>query len=172
MHGVVDGRYYCHQNRTAELSNRMFQRTMPRQHMQMYFSPRSVQTRYVHMPMLDCRKPNNTPCENLPTYNTTTMYAPSDSLPFNGFQNNVDTESKLRNIIFPIQKAEQSKFIPDEGSDLYVNYYLTRNNNPIDNNPHKLLNKRDELPSFNPNKHNIGRKLFNNNTRVQIRSLE
>jgi hypothetical protein len=171
MHGVIDGRYQCNQKRTQDLSDRMFKRTMPSQHMQMYFSPRSVQTRYVHMPMLDCRKPNNTPCETLPTYDVNFMYSPSDSLPFNGFQNNVDTESKLKNIIFPLQKAAQAKYLPDEGSDLYVNYYLTANNN-VENNPHKLLNKRDNLPSFNPNKHNIGKKLFNNNTRVQIRSLE
>ena len=99
------------------------------------------------------------------------MYAPSDSLPFNGFQNNVDTESKLRNIIFPLQKASQSKFIPNTSSDLYVNSYLTINNNPTDN-IHPLLNHQENLPKFNPNKHNISKRTFNNSTRVDIRSLE
>ena len=171
MHGVVDGKDYCQQNRTKELSDRIFQRNVPRQHMQMYFTPRSVETRQVYMPMLDCRKPNNTPCESLPIFDVNTMYAPSDSLPFNGFQNNVDTESKLRNIIFPIQKAAQSKFIPNSSSDLYVNSYLTLNNNSK-NNPHPLLNHQENLPKFNPNKLDISKKTFNNHTRVDIRSLE
>lgn len=172
MQGVIDGRYHCNQNRTKVLSDRMFQRNVPSQHMQMFFSPRSVQTRYVHMPMLDCHTPSNTSCESLPTFNNNTMYSPSDSLPFNGYQTNVDVESRLRNIIFPIQKAAQSKFIPDESSDLYVNYYLTANNKFYPNNPHQLLTKEEPLPKFNPNKHNIGKKMFNNNTRVEIRSLE
>jgi len=169
MEGVIDGLYYCNQNRTQELSDRIFKRNVPRQHMQMYFSPRSVETRQVHMPILDCHKKNRTPCQVLPIYDINTMYAPSDSLPFNGFQNNVDTESKLRNIIFPIQKAEQSKFIPNRGSDLYMD---TNFNNMKEKDPHPLLNKEDNLPKFNPNKHNIGNETFNNNTRVQIRSLE
>ena len=48
----------------------------------------------------------------------------------------------------------------------------TANNKFYPNNPHKLLNSQDPLPKFNPNKHNIGKKMFNNNTRVEIRSLE
>ena len=36
----------------------------------------------------------------------------------------------------------------------------------------KWKKKKDNLPAFNPNKHNIGKELFNNPTRVQIRSLE
>jgi len=162
MQGAIDGKYYCHQNRTKVLSDRMLRRNVPSQHMQMYFSPRSVQTRYVHMPMLDCHKPSNTNCETLPTYSVNTMYSPSDSLPFNGYQTNVDVESRLRNIIFPIQKAVQSKFIN----------YLTANNKFYPNNPHQLLTREEPLPKFNPNKHNIGKKMFNNSTRVEIRSLE
>lgn len=170
MEGVIDGLYYCNQNRTQELSDRMFQRNVPEQYMQMYFSPRSVETRQVHMPILDCHKKNRTPCRVLPIYDVNDMYAPSDSLPFNGFQNNVDIESKLKNIIFPIQKAAQSKFIPNENSDLYKNRYLI--NNSKTRNPHPLLNKEEKLPNFNPNHHNIANNTFNNNTRVEIRSLE
>ena len=36
MEGVINGRYYCNQNRTTELSNRMADRNKPNQHMQMF----------------------------------------------------------------------------------------------------------------------------------------
>lgn len=171
MEGVVHGRYYCNQNRTTELSNRMADRNKPNQHMQMFFGNRPVQTRQVHMPMLDCRKPSNVGVDLLPVYNNLTHFAGGSSLPFNGYQENVDVESKLKNIIFPLQKAAQSKYIPDSTSDMYCNYYLTANNGDMPM-PHKLINKKEKFNHFNPNTLNVGNNLFYNNTRVQTRSTE
>ena len=171
MEGVVNGRYYCNQNRTTELSNRMADRNKPNQHMQMFFGNRPVQTRQVHMPMLDCRKPSNVGVDLLPVYNNLAHFSGGSSLPFNGYQENVDVESKLKNIIFPIQKAAQSKYIPDSTSDMYCNYYLTANNGDMPM-PHKIINRKEKFESFNPNTLNIGKNLFHNNTRVQTRSTE
>ena len=48
-------------------------------------------------------------------------FSPGNLAPFNGYMRKIDDESKLKNIIFPNQRATQSKFIPSSTSDLYFN---------------------------------------------------
>ena len=86
-------------------------------------------------------------------------------MPFNGYQANVDTETLLRNTINPLQSSAQSKFIPDSNGDLYNNSYLPYNRR------NKLFFKRENFNMFNPNTHNIGKKMFYNHTKTQIRNL-
>jgi len=169
MENTVKGAYYCQQNRTTELSNRMYKRNVPGVPLQANYDPRPVDTRFIRMPVVDCRLPTNIPCERRPIYNTRFMFAgSSQALPFNGFQSKIDTESKLMNIIFPLQECPQSKFIPNSLSDLYNTSYLTPplNKTKMTN---ELLFKQETFDPFNPNMCNTGRDTFNNNTRVQIR---
>ena len=119
MEGVVNGAYLCNTERTTELSDRMYARNIPSRQLMMTYGPRAVPTRYVMMPVEDCRKTPDVQCLSEPNYSTRINFSPGNSLPFDGFQNNVDPESKLKNIIFPLQKAGQSKFIPDSKSDLF-----------------------------------------------------
>ena len=172
MENVVKGAYFCQQDRTTALSRRMYKRNVPNVPLQMGYDPRAVQTRFVRMPILDCRLPSYTPCERRPIYNTRFMFAgSSQALPFNGFQNKVDTESKLMNIIFPLQDCPQSKFIPSSRSDLYNNSYLIPTTNPV-KMTNQLLFRKETFQKFNPNMCNIGHDTFNNNTRVQIKNLK
>ena len=171
MEGVVHGVYLCNQDRTTQLSDRMFARNVPGQPMPSVFDPRPAETRYVKMPMLDCRRPTTVPCQQMPIYNTNTMFSPGTSLPFDGFQNNIDTESKLDNIFFPIQKCPQAKFVPGSQSDLYNNRYLTQTSRPVRmTNP--LLFKQEQFAPFNPNLCGTGHKMFNNFTKLQVRDLD
>ena len=169
MEGVVNGAYLCNTERTTELSDRMYARNIPSRQLMMTYGPRAVPTRYVMMPVEDCRKTPDVPCLLEPNYSTRINFSPGNSLPFDGFQNNVDVESKLKNIIFPLQKAGQSKFIPDSKSDLFNSQYLTRTNNKV-NMTNKLLFSKQKFNQFNPNTQNIGYKYFNNHTRVQIKA--
>jgi hypothetical protein len=169
MEGVVNGAYLCNTERTTELSDRMYARNIPSRQLMMTYGPRAVPTRYVMMPVEDCRKTPDVQCLSEPNYSTRINFSPGNSLPFDGFQNNVDTESKLKNIIFPLQKAGQSKFIPDSKSDLFNSQYLTRTNNKV-NMTNKLLFSKQKFNQFNPNTQNIGYKYFNNHTRVQIKA--
>ena len=169
MEGVVNGAYLCNTERTTELSDRMYARNIPSRQLMMTYGPRAVPTRYVVMPMEDCRKTPDVQCLSEPNYSTRINFSPGNSLPFDGFQNNVDVESKLKNIIFPLQKAGQSKFIPDSKSDLFNSQYLTRTNNKV-NMTNKLLFSKQKFNQFNPNTQNIGYKYFNNHTRVQIKA--
>ena len=106
-----------------------------------------------------------------PQYNTNTEFSPGNSLPFDGYQKNIDTESKLRDIIFPMQKCVQSKFIPDTSSDLFNNSYLTQTSKPV-TMTNQLLFRNEAFNPFNPNMCNIGNDTFNNNTRVQVKNYK
>ena len=115
--------YLCNENRTSELSKRMYERNVPYAPLQMTYDPRPVETRHVVFPVLDCYQPSNTPCDVFPVYNQRLNFSPGKA-PFNGYANEIDSESKLKNIITPLQKSAKSKFIPNSGSDLYNNMYF------------------------------------------------
>ena len=66
MEGVVNGVFYCNQKRTQELSDRMYSRNLSSAPVKMQYSIRSVPTRYVQMPILDCHKPATVPCQQKP----------------------------------------------------------------------------------------------------------
>ena len=170
MEGVVNGVYYCQQQRTQELSDRMYARNLTTAPIKMQYSIRSVPTRYVEMPILDCHQPATVPCQQKPIYNTETMFTPSNTLPFNGYQANVDVETRLHNTIFPLQACPQAKYFPNTSSDMFNSRYLTATNKPV-NMTNQLLFKKENFAPFNPNMCGTGYKLFNNNTRVQIRNL-
>ena len=109
------------------------------------------------------------------TYNTNKMFSPSDSLPFTGFQHKVDDESKLRNIIFPMQKCPQNKFIPHSNSDLYNNTITSKNyvtsHNHFKREKTNLKYKNERFNKFNPNICNFKNNMFNNSTRNDIKNL-
>jgi len=170
MQGVVNGVFYCQQGRTQELSDRIYSRNTTGAPIKMSYSIRSVPTRYVHMPILDTRKEATVACKDNATYNTNTMFTPASSLPFNGYQANIDIETKLRDTIFPLQACPQAYFVPDSKSDMYNSSYLTSGSRPVVMT-NQLLFKEDNFSPFNPNTCNTGHKLFNNHTRVQIRDL-
>ena len=169
MHGVANGAYLCQQQRTQELSDRLWRRNTTTAPIKMQYSVRPVPTKYVHMPVVDCRRPANVPCLQNPIYNMQTMFTPSNSLPFSGYQANVDIETKLHDTIFPLQACPQAKFIPSTQSDLYQNQHLVAGRREVMTNP--LLFKEPQFSSFNPNLCGTGYKLFNNFTRQQVRAL-
>ena len=170
MQGVVNGVYFCQQNRTQELSDRLYKRNLTSAPVKMQYSIRPTPTKYVQMPILDCRQPATVPCQKKPIYNTQTMFMPSNTIPFSGYQAKIDTETKLRDTIFPLQACPQAKFIPSTSSDLYNNQYLTQGGRKeIMTNP--LLFAESTFAPFDPNLCHTGYKLFNNFTRQQIRAL-
>ena len=62
MHGVANGAYLCQQQRTQDLSDRLWRRNTTTAPIKMQYSVRPVPTKYVHMPVVDCRRPANVPC--------------------------------------------------------------------------------------------------------------
>jgi hypothetical protein len=105
-------------------------------------------------------------------YDSSNTFFPGTRKPhFCGFASNVDKESTLRNQFFALQKADQSRYIPDSTSDLYETN--------IEQLPQKvnldatLLFNETKFNDFNPNLSNsIGHELFYNSTRVQLKDLK
>lgn len=169
MHGVVNGVFYCQEDRTQQLSDRMYSRNTSNAPIKMYYSIRPTQTRYVHLPIVDQRLPPTVQCQQKPIYNTQTMFAPTTSLPFNGYQANIDTETRLRNTIFPLQSCPQAYYMPGTQSDMYDASYLTQGKHVNMTNP--LLFHQEKFNAFDPNTCNIGHDQFYNHTRVQTKGL-
>ena len=161
--------YYCHQERTTQLSDRMYKRNLATGGLAPHILARSVSTRLETMPMMDCRKVSPTLLAKYPTYNNTKTFHPGSSAPYSGYCNNVDIETHLRNTIHPLQKAPQSKFIPDSSSDLFNIKHFNQTQG-ID--PNDLLQRKESFAPFNPNKCLLGKQLFDNHTRQQTKNVK
>lgn len=166
MYGVVNGVYYCNNDRVDELNDRISERNIPSQKLQSQFDIRPVSSKYAMMPIFDRRAIPTVPIERMPTYDLANTFNPGNAqAPWSGFCNNVNTESQLRNQFFALQKCEQSEFVPSSTSDLYQ----TKINYTPQQQTHPMLFDKPDLAPFNPNVHNLGNSLFNNHTRYQLK---
>ena len=165
MHGVVNGLYYCNNERTDEINDRIYIRNIPSNALQPRYSQIPVSTKYSTMPILDQRMKPNVPLMKYPIYNTEKVFNPGNATaPWTGFANNVNIESNLRNQFFAKQRCEQAYYVPSSKSDLYNTY--VHSGKDIQNHP--LLFEREVFEPFNPNTYNLGNTYFsNNNTREQ-----
>ena len=161
MYGVVNGVMICQQERTDELNQRLSGRNFPSAPLQPEFSLRPVSTKYALLPIVDQRVKPTVPLKTYPVYNTSQVFNPGNAqAPWNGFSNNINVESQLRNQFFALQRCEQSEFVPSSDSDLYkttVSYKAV-------NQTHPLLFDKPEFAPFNPNTLNCAENIFNNST--------
>lgn len=167
MYGVIDGLYECSNERVEELNNRISIRNIPSSILQPQFSLRPVSTKYAILPIVDRRAVAKEPLVQMPRYNVKQTFNPGTAAPWSGFASSVNDESRLRNQFFAVQKCEQSEYIPSSNSDLYkVN--VSGNNVK---QPYPYLFKEEKFNHFNPNVCNLGNKLFDNCTRVELKNL-
>jgi len=166
MYGVIQGLYTCNHGRVDELNNRIAERNIPSKELQPQYSIRPTSTKYGYMPILDQYNKSSIPLNSYTPYSTKTVFNPGNAkAPWNGFSNNINIESKLRNQFFALQKCEQSEFVTSSTSDLYQ----TKIDYTQQKQTHPLLFDKPDLAPFNPNIHNLGGSLFNNHTRYQIK---
>lgn len=166
MFGVIQGMYTCNHGRVDEINNRMSERNLPSASLQPQYSIRPVATKYGYMQVLDQYKKTTVPLNQYKSYNTKTVFNPGNATaPWNGFSNNINTESSLRNQFFALQKCEQSEFVPKSTSDLFQ----TKVDYKPQKQTHPLLFDKPDLAPFNPNVQNLGYNMFNNHTRVQLK---
>lgn len=170
MFGVVNGVYICNNNRVDEINDRINNRNIPSSSLEPQYSIRPVGTKYGYMPILDQHKKISVPLDKYKSYSTKNTFNPGNvqaKAPWNGFSNNINVESILRNQIFALQKCEQSEFVPNSNSDLYKT--------TIDFKPqkqtHSLLFEQYDFKPFNPNVHNLGKNIYNNHTRFQLKDI-
>ena len=170
MNNVVDGVYYCQQNRTEELNERILERLNPNRLMQSQFSMRAVPTRYIRFPIIDSVNPSSEPIIRVPDYSVRNDFNPgNDKAPYNGFASQINTESKLRNQFFALQNCDANEYIPGSDSDLYNNKIAPENPAIVQKFPY--LFEKPMFNSFDPNSCNLGNNFFNNNTRIDRQNL-
>lgn len=168
MYGVVNGLYECNNNRLEELNDRISGRNIPSSVLQPQFSIRPVSTKYALLPIVDRRPAAKEPMLRVPTYNIQETFNPGNSIsPWSGFASSVNDESRLRNQFFAIQKCEQAEYIPSSNSDMYKTSVQGNNIKQ----PYPDLFREENFNAFNPNVCNLGKKLFDNCTRVQLKNL-
>jgi hypothetical protein len=168
--GAVNGFYRCNEYRVEELNSRIFSRNLPSEVLQMSFDPRPEKTRQVLFPTINCHhSTNNEPILKQPIYNIHQEFNPGSKAPFSGYASQIDTESNLKDIFMTKQKwCSQSEYIPSSKSDLYKTNIPRTGKLPKN---HELLFKQEQFNKFNPNPCNLGRNIFNNSTRDQIKDL-
>ena len=167
MYGVMNGLIRCNEERVEDLNKRIENRHKPSRKLQMLFSPRPTQTRYVRMPAIDCKKEANVFIKNVGNFSPYHTFTPGNA-PWGGYAAAIDQDSRLKNIFFPIQKCPQKEYIPASNSQLYQYQLMTQ---PVQMT-HNLLFKIDTLPPQNMNKCNLGTNNFHNHTRYQVKNIK
>jgi hypothetical protein len=171
--GLVDGVAYGQFDRTDEINSRIFERSVPDLDLAPNFGPRPVPTKYSVFPILDSRMPTIAPIEPNFDYSLHNTFTPpvSKKGPVAGYFNNIDVETELRSQFFALQKgADQSIYVPRPDSDLYKVYITSKPSNQpfpglfIDPKLDQTLNENIQ------SRPDIGRDMFNNNTRTQLRN--
>lgn len=162
----------CSSHRSNVLNKRIYDRNIPSQILQPYLSVRPVMTKYSVLPIVDPRAPIKTQMEQMPTYNTTQIFNPGNTVsPWSGFASNINIESQLRNQIYALQKCSKAVYVPDSSSDLYMFSFRSDNQGGAQYQPYPDLFVKETFNTFNPNPENLGTDRFNNCTRQQIRNL-
>lgn len=146
----------------------IYNRNIPSHKIAVHYDPRPVNTKYRHLPILDPKQQGY--YEYNPSYSTDIFFPATRKPHYDGYCNNIDKESSLRNQFFALQKGDQHLYVPSSNSDMYYN--------PIDIKTHDDdLNRlgvfyKESFNEFNPNISNkIGKNIFNNNTRVQLKNI-
>lgn len=131
-------------NRVQELNNRVSQRNVPSMSLQSVFDPRPQNTKYTMFPVhekvsVSFPPEKLTPVTCMLPYDQTRYFNPGTSAPFNGYANNIDKETSLKNLFESNQRyAIQNKYIPSSQSDMYIN---SVQQNGLNVNQHVLLNE-------------------------------
>ena len=170
LYGVEQGYKLCNLDRNAEIDNRIYERNIPSAPLQANFSMRPVSTKYELMGIVDRRAPSSEKIVKVPTYNNQTMFNPGTAqAPWSGFATNVNVESTLRNQFFALQDCDQAAYIPSTESELYQHKVAKSSNNMP--NEFIYLQRMNKFEPFNPNPCNLGKGVFMNHTRQQLKEL-
>ena len=162
----------CVSKMHEQTNTRIYDRNIPSQMLQPYLDVRPVMTKYSYLPIVDPRKQLNVKMEQMPTYNSQTVFNPGNTQsPWSGFASNVNLESELRNQVFALQKCDQAVYVPGSNSDLYKYSYTP--NKAQQSQTHSLLFQKETFCDFNPNPDNkiVGSGMFYNSTRSQVKEI-
>lgn len=149
----------CNIEYDNEINKRMNTRQFPSQSLPPLFDVRPVSTKYTFFQTVEERPtPTVTPLQYR-QYSPEQTFNPGSRAPVDFFIDNIDTESKLRNQFFALQKSNQSVYVPEFTSSLY--------NNPLD---YKKSNMTPTDCKTNTMNKDLAPNTFNNFTRYNLRN--
>ena len=176
FYGVPDKIIYQNNERVDELNDRIRERQFSDRPLAPNFNARPINTKYSRFPIIDRRANENVPIYQKSMHSVTSNFNPATrNGPPDFYFNNVDTETMLRNQNVALQKgANQGIYVPSSNSDLYrVNISnVSEQNTQAHPHPHlfngfTFTNNREQKV----NSINIGKDIFNNHTRTQLRNI-
>lgn len=165
--GIPEGIYYGQFDRVNELNTRLGSRQFPDIALQPNFDPRPLSTKYTFNPSYS--KPTVRIQRNVDHVVELNFNPGSSRAPPQGFLNNIDKETILRNQVFALQHgADQAIYVPSSNSDLYKTTIVSTPGEP---QPFpSLFSKSQFAATENPVEGtNIGKNVFFNHTRTQLR---
>jgi len=165
--GIPEGIYYGQFDRVNELNDRLGSRQFPDIALQPNFDPRPLSTKYTFIPSY---KKSTVPIRRNLDYVVELNFNPGTArAPPQGFLNNIDKETILRNQTFALQHgADQAVYVPSSTSDLYKTTIVSTPGQP---QPFPdLFSKSQFALTTNPVEGTtIGKNVFFNHTRTQLR---
>jgi hypothetical protein len=104
------------------VNNKIYERQFPSQPLMPLYEERPVSTKYTFFQLIEER---DKPKTGLLEYNpySIQVFNPGSRGQVDFYLNEVDTESRLRNQFMALQKSNQSVYVPELNSSLYVNEY-------------------------------------------------
>ena len=169
----ISGVFYCNQDRTEELNKRIFERNIPSRMFQQQFSNRPVSTKFTRFQKISSNDSlsNNEPILNKPKYNIKNDFNPGTNAPPEGYISNIDDESKLNRQFFATQNSFQSNWIPSTTSSLYNRpEFKWENHQPYPRLFNEYKNNQNNQNKLE--KYNVGKELWQNSTRQQIKNIK
>ncbi len=152
------------------INNSILNRQITEYNLQPNIDFRPIPTKYTHFNVFgNIEEKNDT---KYPEYDINSMYNSGNRKShFSGFSNNIDNESVLQNRVYALQNDERSVYVPNTTSQLYNEYIPNTINTNVDIDSYKVF-RDTTFNNHNPNySDKIGSNYFNNNTRVQLKSI-
>lgn len=136
-----------------EINSRLYERNLPStEGLRPQYDPRPVPTKYVTMASID--PPNPIHQGLVPPFNVNKGFVPGSRAPWSGFASNIGDDRK--------------KYTVDSNSDMY-RHQLPHTDNLVQ--PFPNLFKDEQLTSSRTCSLDVGKDLFNNSTRTQLRGI-
>ena len=151
------------QERVDNINSKILNRNIPFIHMDVLYPMIPHSTKFEKFPTAPKDIFVETPITNKANYMYSAGEHPGANRgPVQGFMQNVDFESGLRNQYFSLQKCDQSLYVPTSNSDLYKPTIVQEE---MYSETHPLLFKTEHFK--NTNKAKESKQIFNNGTRFQ-----
>lgn len=153
----------------SDINRGIYSRNIPSDIMYTDISQRPSPTKYVLLSDIVTRnvdQPNSR--ETSGEYSVSSVFNPGNRMaPWNGFSQNIDTESNMRNQFMALSRNDRSQWMPSSRSDMYREYNPPSIEKEIQ--PFPRLFAQPIFSHVNRDVYNIETTVWDNNTRQKIK---